>query len=149
VLLSKDEGYFPNERNHYKFKVRLDEIFDLIEKDRLPIPDIAVDLEPPLDEMKLGMSSKWSDRLKFHRRLKANVNPIRHEAGSAEFSKINDEIRKRGAKTLVAASFTIADDFRRGDVFTQDLMETPVTTVNWDVVSIMWYVSMMTAIRRA
>lgn len=144
VLLAKEDGYFPNERNIEKFRKRLFELMDGIASRGLAMPDIAVDLEPPLEEMELRRSKKKEDRRKARQRMKLNVDPARFQAASGEYRKLNEEIHQRGAKTLVAASPTIADDLRNGDVYTQDLLETPVTTVPWDRVSIMWYVSMLT-----
>jgi hypothetical protein len=144
VLLSKEDGYFPNERNIDKFRTRLFKLMDWIASRGFKMPDIAVDLEPPLEEMELRRSKKKEDRKRWRARMKLNVDPVRFEESSAAYRKLNDEIHERGAKTFVAASPTIADDLRNGNVYTQDLLETPVTSVPWDRISIMWYVSMMT-----
>jgi len=144
ALISKEEGYFPSGRTFPAFKKRVHELLDKIEAEKLRVPAIAVDLEPPLYLMEGLNWKKHSDRRRLRAELRGGLSKEQFDEWTRAFGALRDELADRGARTLVAASPTVPDDLRAGDFFTQGLMGTPVTTVDWDVVSIMWYVSMVT-----
>jgi len=60
----------------------------------------------------------------------------------AEFNHLVERLHSRGIKVLAAAASVAAEDILKGSTGIQDAMETPVSTVNWDVVSFMMYTSM-------
>lgn len=142
VLTSKEEGYFPSGRTFEAYRKRVHALLDKIEKEKLSAPHIAVDLELPLYYMELNLR-KRSDRLKLRSELREGLSTKRYDRWTREFSMLRDELALRGSRTLVAATPTIADDYRSGDHFTQGIFGAPITNVNWDIVSIMWYVSMI------
>lgn len=144
-LLSDDSGYWPNERNAGEFTVCVNSIYDWADKNKFSIPWLAVDLELPFYQAEVLKNSIGS--MVFFRKLieyyRGNRNHGRFYDSSAIYAKIIEDMHARGVKVLTAASNLVVDDIKAGTIGFQDAMETPISTVNWDTVSVMIYTSML------
>lgn len=145
VLMDDTHGYFPSEKNVEVYTGRVMQIYDWAEKNKFRIPWLAVDLEPPYYQMKrlqddTSPLGRGRELIKIARE---NRDLSRFYEASRRFQKLQEEIHARGSLTLTAASTMIVGDLVTGGTFFQDLNESPVATVQWDVVSFMNYTSMM------
>lgn len=143
LLLPDSLGYWPSERNADEFSQYLDEVFQFAKLHNLKVPWIAVDLEMPIYQgekvLRSPRGKKLIELLKIRRE---NKNLKRFKIATKKYEEIQDKINNFGAKTLVAAHHFVLDDVEADGVRFQDIMETPVSVVKWDVVSFMIYNSM-------
>ncbi len=143
LLLPKSHGYWPSERNAALFAQYLDETLDWAEHERVPVPWIAVDLELPFEQAQGYLRARGPARVwKLVNLVWSNLNVQRFEQALQTYRAVLEAIHARGARALCAAHDYIATDFP-SDHVVQDLLETPVTPVEWDVVSMMIYNSMV------
>lgn len=143
VLLSDESGYWIHEQNADIFHQHLEKIFDWADKNQLCIPWIAVDLEPPYYLLQKIEQSPWYQTIpEILKILHENRNPKRFASATKKFRKILELIHNNKAKTLAAVSNLVAEDIVTKQKNIQDLSETPVSTVEWDVLSFMIYNSM-------
>ena len=70
-----------------------------------------------------------------------NRNVGRYYEASRKFDSLCEYIHGRGAKTLCPIGNLVIEDMITGSAAFQDMMETPVTSVNWDILSVMVYTS--------
>ncbi|MFC1888347.1 hypothetical protein ACFL4G_01185, partial [Thermodesulfobacteriota bacterium] len=143
-LLPDEIGYWPNERNVDSFSAFVQEILDQVRTDGLRLPWIAIDMEPPIYQMD-ALKGTWGiDRLRTLASLaRANRNRPRFEAASDRYRSLLGVIHRAGAKTLVPVLPILSHELTRNGQGLQDLLETPITGIGWDVISLMIYNSML------
>ena len=144
-LLSREEGYFPNEKNAAPYAALVEEVLDWA-LDSGVVPDaVAVDLELPYGQMMAMLEGGTAGRSRAAlRMLRENRDARRFRDSWEGMSKLNSLIHSRGVRTVAAILPWVALELEGGHVLVQDLMETPVAGIDWDVLSPMWYVSMFT-----
>lgn len=141
-LLPDESGYWANEINAAEFAGRIEKIFDWAEHERFGIPWLAVDIETPFYQMERIKNTSGIDRLKhLISAFSENRDRGRFYDSSAAYGNLVGRMHARGVKVAAAAAGPVAEDFVKGAVGIQDALETPVSTVNWDVVSFMIYTS--------
>ncbi|MDE3074498.1 MAG: hypothetical protein KGJ86_03635 [Chloroflexota bacterium] len=138
LLLTEDQGYWPSERNAGLFRDYLTRVLEW----RAPAW-IAVDLEPPLWQMRArgrrGLAG-LPDWLRFAR---DNISPRRFEAAHQTFGEVIQLAHAAGTKVLCAAHDYLAEDLWLGRPAMQDLHEAPVLGLPWDAISVMLYGSLV------
>ena len=142
-LLAREKGYFPNEANVPAFAEMVHDLIAWAEGNGV-LPDmIAVDLELPLEQISifLGAQSGGGAR-KALDMLRENLNLQRFREARSGLIELNSWIRNRGIKTLAAVLPWVALELFGDGETVQDLMETPVAGIEWDLISPMLYVSM-------
>lgn len=148
-LLTDAQGYWPNERNADAFFEAVKQICGWADGNGIVLPWLAVDLEPPVYMMKDLKEGALAHKLRAARRLASeNRDRGRFLDASRRFGELNEFLHGRGCKTLVPIPSHVIPDFVTGSTTIQDLMETPVSTVNWDLVTAMIYTSMITGYSR-
>jgi hypothetical protein len=148
-LLPDAQGYWPNERNADVFFDYVREIFDWAQNSGFPLPWLAVDLEPPLYMMESIKQARPVARIGALRRLAGENRDLgRFYGASRRFEQMNEFLHERGCKSLVPIPSHVISDLVSGSTALQDLLETPVSTVNWDMVTAMIYTSMITGYSR-
>ena len=145
VLLPDEQGYWPNERNVVEFSDYVRRVFDWAEENKFALPEIAVDLEPPIYQMEaLKKAANPRERINVLRKcFGENRDHGRFYDASHRFEELNEFIHARGSRTLCPVPSHIVLDVATGGIGVQDLLETPITTVNWDMLSAMIYTSML------
>jgi hypothetical protein len=143
LLLSDELGYWPSERNVDEFSEYIDSIFEFAKKYNIQIPCIAIDLETPIYQANKILSEKGFKKiftlLKIYRE---NKNRERFYYATKKYSEILEKIHRNNTTTIVAAIPWIIEDVVAKNIKIQDILETPVTEVDWDVISFMIYNSM-------
>lgn len=144
-LLPDAQGYWPNERNADVFFDYVREIFDWSQANGFALPWLAVDLEPPLYMMDRVKQAGPVARIRELSRLAGENRDLgRFYAASRRFEQLNEFLHERGCKSLVPIPSHVISDIVSGSTALQDLLETPVSTVNWDMITAMIYTSMIT-----
>ncbi|HOL17999.1 MAG TPA: hypothetical protein PLY40_06900 [Bacillota bacterium] len=136
-------GYWPHEGNAPEFSDYVREIFQWARNEKVEVPWLAVDLETPYYQ--------WQDINRAHGAKKVsltlrhywnNRNRLRFAEAAKTYSALQQFLREQGCRTLVPVLPLLELDLLKGGVKLQDYLETPVTPVPWDVISVMQYNSM-------
>lgn len=143
-LLPRESGYFPGEDNIAEFRELTDRLLDWAGAYGV-VPDmIAVDQELPFSQMLEVLDADALERV--YRAVKvcaSNLDWRKYQAARDELRRLNSLIKDRGIRTLSACLPWVALEVDSSYEIMQDMMETPVMGVDWDVISPMVYVSMI------
>jgi hypothetical protein len=143
LLLPKEQGYWPSERNAELFASRVDELLRWADREQVRMPWLAVDLERPLWQAKLLDGAHGAGKLLAQTRVAAaNLNRRRFARAQAIYRNMAEGAHHSGLKLLCAAHEYILDDLVAGASLMQDLHEAPVLAVPWDAISVMLYTSL-------
>jgi len=142
-LLTREKGYFPNEANVQAYAEMVRELVEWAEGNGVNPDIIAVDLELPLEQISvfLGAQSGGGAGTTLDM-LRKNLDRRRYLEARSGLIELDSWIRSRGIKTLAAVLPWVAVELFGDGEIVQDLMETPVAGIAWDLISPMLYVSM-------
>jgi hypothetical protein len=141
--LSDALGYWPNERNALEFSSYVYEILTWTREKRVHLPWLAVDLETPFYQWReIGAAKGLKKAFTALRLYRSNRDQARFEEAAGIYRALQDYLRSQNCRTLVPVLPFLELDLKRGAVKIQDYLETPVTPVAWDVVSVMQYNSL-------
>ncbi|MDD5747974.1 MAG: hypothetical protein PHP64_02820 [Actinomycetota bacterium] len=143
-LLSVEDGYFPSERSFREYESFLERLIAWASENGV-LPDIvAFDLELPFSQMTRVVEARGLKIVPtVIEVLKENLNKPRFLEARKAFDALNLWVKSQSMKTLAAIFPFVLIDFEKGYGIVEDLMETPVTGIDWDFVSPMFYVSMI------
>lgn len=146
LLLPDEKGYWPNKTNVDDFGTMIRDLFDWTERKGLHLPWLSIDLEPSVEFADvLSGGSKFLSRSKlaieFYRRARKGRKDFTE--ASKKYQQLLDDIHGHQCKALAIAFFFHIDDIRKKREKFQAFFGLPVTTVQWDRVSLMIYNSMM------
>ncbi|MEW6201103.1 MAG: hypothetical protein AB1546_03955, partial [bacterium] len=144
VLLPDESGYWISERNADEFSYAVHRIYDWAGKEKFHIPWIAVDLEPPYYQLERIKKAGAAKVLELVRIFVENIDRPRFYDASRKFEQLQEFIHSCGSRTLVPVIPPVIEDIVRGTTGVQNVLESPVTTVQWDVINFMVYTSMIT-----
>ncbi|MBU4194819.1 MAG: hypothetical protein KKF66_07480 [Actinobacteria bacterium] len=143
-LLPCESGYFPGEDNIAEFRELTERLIEWAGAYGV-VPDmIAVDQELPFSQMREVLDAAPLERV--YRAVKvcaSNLGWSRYQGAKRDLRLLNSWIRERGIRTLSACLPWVALEVESTYEVIQDMMETPVMGVDWDVISPMVYVSMI------
>ncbi len=140
LLLSREQGYWPNESNAAAFRSAVLRLLAWIRSDDLPVDAIVFDMEPALAYAEALLADK--DQLKRTLwRLQAHRNPDAFETAKALFIEAVADVHAQGLKAVVVTVPQVLDDLQDGDEHLQDALDVPVTGVPFDEFSFMVYQS--------
>lgn len=143
-LLSLPEGYFPNERSVEPFSNLVEYVLEWSSAEGIQPDMLAFDLEIPFWQMQDLLTA--SPRKKLARALsilRENLDLERYLEARNALSSLNDRVRAQGIKTITAVFPWVALELDSEYELLQDLTETPLAGVHWDIFSPMLYVSML------
>ncbi|PKQ28808.1 MAG: hypothetical protein CVT63_00615 [Candidatus Anoxymicrobium japonicum] len=146
-LMEKERGYWPCERNISTYAELVRNQLEWAERNGI-LPDmVAVDLEmsllqvqkimsatSPVKKLRVALSQVWD-----------NLDRERYYKARGRLSELNDEIQDRGIRTLAAVLPWVGLELEWDVELIQDMVETPVAGISWDVISPTVYVSMIAA----
>lgn len=117
LLLSKEEGYWPNASNATRWVSFAEEIIDWVDKNSLRVKWIIADMEPAI----IASPLRISDRKNF-------------TSGKMEMKKFVDHAHEKGFKVMVTTLQFILDS-RNFEYY----LGLPISGIEWDEVSFMVY----------
>jgi hypothetical protein len=144
-LMGMESGYFPNEKNAAEYDGYVRRVIEWADSKAVTPDLLAVDLEMPFDQMTL-LLQQGPPRARLERLrgvLRENRDRAKYEGAKSIISELNDWIKARGIKTVVAVLPWVALEIEGDSEVLQDLMETPISGIDWDILSPMWYSSMI------
>lgn len=143
LLLDREEGYFPNERNVGPYAVFAEQVVEWASANGV-LPDlVAVDLELPFGQMTaLTDGAPAGKASRVLAMLRENRDPARYALAREALADLNDRLHGRGIRTIAALLPWVALELEGPSELVQDLMETPVAGIDFDILSPMWYASM-------
>ncbi len=134
-MLDRPAGRWPSAMNVDRYRDFVGSLFASLERDRVGVDVLAVDLEPPLEELDrvlhgdVRQAARWAQRGGLRRAAQA-------------FESLVSEVHARGAETLAAVVPAVLGDRRGGRVW-QRALGTPVDDVPFSRVSPMLYTSLV------
>lgn len=143
ILLSYEDGYWPNEKNAEEFLRAVKKFVEWKEEEKLEIERIIVDMETPYQRMKLleeAFSS--SDVLFVLNDLLQNISPADFSYAKRIYKNMVEWLHRKRIKVMVTTFPFLMDDLYDGDEDISDALDTPVYGIDWDVVSFMVYRSL-------
>lgn len=147
--MSDSQGYWPHEGNALEFSAYVHEIFHWAGKEQVQIPWLAIDLETPFYQWQELKSTRGLKKLATAlRHYKANRNRARFDEAAGTYLSLQEYLALQGCRTLVPVLPLLELDLLKDGVKLQDYLETPVTPVKWDIVSVMQYNSMFVGYSR-
>lgn len=146
LLLPKDQGYWPNERNAADFHRYALRLLQWARSRQLPIPWVAVDLEPPIQQADRLLALRGKPLFFYWALLstvRENRNPQRLRRGYARFERTLKLLHEHGARVQAAVFAYIVEDFVVGTNYFQDVTESPLVGLPWDAYSFMFYTTLL------
>ena len=147
--MTDEQGYWPHEGNATEFSAYVRQIFHWAEREQVKIPWLAVDLETPYYQWQEQCRARGLSKITITmRHYKGNRNRTRFDQAAELYLSPQEYISGQGCRTLVPVLPLLELDLVKGGVKVQDYLETPVTPVKWDVISVMQYNSMLVGYSR-
>lgn len=143
-LLPLEKGYFPGEKNVSEFIELVRELYDWARDGGITPDMIAIDQEIPFGQMTHVLEA--GPALQVARALKVAFSNIDRESflkAREDLRGLNSWIKERGMRSLSACMPWVVLELGGEHELIQDMTETPVGGVGWDIVSPMLYVSMI------
>lgn len=131
-LLEDGEGYWPSSHNAEAFERRVDAALEFVKKSGAAVHTVAIDLEPPLEELRGLLEGTSRARLDYVRARRR-----RGLTGVDVFRRIAARLADDAIETIAAAIPLVVID--PGGRFWDHVLATPVADVPWAVVSPMMY----------
>lgn len=148
-LLEDEKGYWASERNAKDFSETVLRLLDWADERGFHLPWIAVDLEPPHEQMQRFMNASGVSLLRAAWDIyNENRNPGRFKAASKRYRDLLRAMHQRNTRAVAPVPHPLWGDVMANTTHLQDLMETPVTPVRWDVLSFMVYTSTFASMTR-
>lgn len=144
-LMEQEQGYFPGEGNITEYSAMVRHMVEWSRKNEV-VPDmLAVDLEPPLQQMHevTGASTRLSKLKGVYDAMRDNLDRERYFKAKADLDELNHWIQDRGIRTVAAVMPWVGLELEGEHELIQDMSETPVAGIAWDVISPMLYVTMI------
>lgn len=140
ALLPEATGYWPSEGNVQAFANQVDRVLEWSNSQRLPLEWLAVDLEMPLPQVRAFRAAQGWRKLPVMLKIAhQNLTPTRYQGAVEQYRALQSRLESHGVKTLCAALDLVLLDLPGAAPVIQDLFETPVLDVPWNVVSFMLY----------
>jgi hypothetical protein len=136
-----DRGIWLNESNVADFASFANDLLDFAQQRGISVPWLNFDLEPDLD-----LAEQIADSIEGAgnpaaalRILLQQRDPVSYSRATDALHSVVDSLHARGVKVMGVALPWIVDDQADGDADIQDLLNTPVSSIPWDQLSIIVY----------
>jgi hypothetical protein len=139
LLLPRADGYWIGETNAERFVLALERLCEWRRRPGGPVFDaVSVDLEPAYDYSEALRTAKKSRPVAWLRLLASHVDPGRFEAARDLLARGVDRTRAAGLP-VHAVTYPLLLDQPEGELALEDALDTPVTDIDWDELSVMVY----------
>jgi hypothetical protein len=133
-LLPDELGYWACEKNADEFSKLINRIFDWAKQEKVNIPGIVIDMEPPLYQRNTTALT-----VDIKKMIRENRNESRFRKATERYREILKKIHSENCQVMTVTSYLILADYTFGTTFLQNFLETPVLMLNWDRISFMVY----------
>jgi hypothetical protein len=144
-LMEKDQGYFPGEGNLEEYSAMVRNLLDWALRNKVLPGTLAVDLEPPIQQLSrvFGARGGMAKLRGAFNAARHNLDKERYYTAKAVLDDLNGWVHVQGVKTLVAVMPWVALELEGDHELIQDMNETPVAGIAWDIISPMLYVTLL------
>jgi len=139
LLLSDKDGYWPNAENARLFYLHVISFIDWLDKNKLQVTELIVDMETPLALSRLmkgrliqGLQLEWQ-------RWLSQKNHEQFLSAQEIFHKLVKTVHQANLKIEVVTYPFIVHDARANNTAFQEFLQIPVTSIPWDSISLMVY----------
>jgi hypothetical protein len=139
LVLSRDDGYWPNEGNAELFRSEVQRLLARLSADRLRADAVVYDLEPALAYSEQLEAALSSDLAAVTELMRAHLDPAAFAAARAVFAASVEDVHAAGLRAVAVTYPQVVDDLADGDDDLQDGLDVPVEGVPWDEVAFMVY----------
>jgi hypothetical protein len=147
-VLSKEDGYWPNERNGPAYFDRVLGLLHRLGRNNIAVDWVAMDLEPPLEQVAEAARALPFRPGSVRRMAYDNLDAERFARSVDVFQEGLAQIHETGSQTL-AITFPLAvQDLEDGQPVWQDVMETPWSSLPSTRKGIMAYGSLVAGLSR-
>lgn len=140
LLLPDAQGYWPHAGNATVFTETAHQLMDWLEAEQLPLPILIADLEPSLADsqhLRQLLLQRHLPALWAH--LRQSQRALKLAAAREVFNRLIHELHQRGTQAWAVTYPLVVEDALAGNACFQELLQLPVTGVNWDAISLMTY----------
>jgi len=149
-LLNDEQGYWPSAVNAAEFCLRTREVAAFARQAGVRLSTIAVDLEPPLGVVRQLLQSTPVARVAHVagelRDLREPRRVRTRRDAKTMFGALRAELSAAGIETIAAVMPPIALDMAWQSGFWQALLQTPVHSPGWSVLSPMMYTTIISSL---
>lgn len=144
-LMEQEQGYFPGERNMDEYSAMVRHVVSWSEKNAVTPSMIAVDLEPPIQQLSkvFGASGGLGILRGAVGAARENLDRERYYRAKSVLEELNGWVQDQGIRTLTAIMPWVGLELEGDHELIQDMNETPVAGIAWDILSPMLYVTML------
>lgn len=140
LLLPDAQGYWPHAGNAEIFAQTAHRLMDWIDAEKLPLPVLIADLEPSLaDSLHLRQLLLQRHLPALWAHLRQSQRALKLAAAREVFNRLIHELHQRGTQAWAVTYPLVVEDAQAGNTCFQELLQLPVTGVNWDALSLMTY----------
>jgi hypothetical protein len=140
-MLGDEDGRWANARNAGAYCDLVRRMLDALERERIKPAEVAVDIEPPIAEVRAMLRSgrgAWAVAARAVGAAGASTARATAEAAAASYQSLCDELRARGVEpTAVVAPFAL------GSGVWERMLGTPAPVAAYSRVSVMLYTSIL------
>jgi len=139
-VMSKEDGYWVQERNLKKFSQFLDRIFEWAKENKIEIREVLIDFEPK-QFFELVDVENFGDFLFWARKTaRENIGKSKFEQSKQVVrQEIIEKIRSRGIKVTATFSNFGLEEIKGFSTAAQDFLEAPVFGLPWDRIDFQCY----------
>lgn len=140
VLLPYAIGYWPGETNAEQFATSAMAFAEWFIAEQLPVEWIVVDMETDVNTIgEINQLLEEGRYLELGALLLSHWTPLRFRQAAETYRQLVDDLHELGMRAMVVTAPMALDDMEDEDDTIQDIMDIPVSMVDWDEVSTMVY----------
>lgn len=145
ATMGDDMGYWINEKNALDFDHYIRELIEEIERQKLSIKGICIDMESPLkDVQRLSNPKSILDPvILFGKALTHNLNKNRYNKAKEILKGTCSYIRTKNLESYATCARHCYYDLRFDSEIMQNALEIPVFDIEWDKYNLMYYATMI------
>lgn len=145
ATLGDDMGYWINEKNAHNFDAYVRELVEEIEREKLKIKGICIDMESPLkDVQRLSNPKTILDPIAlFGKAITHNLNKTRYNRAKEILKGTCEYLRAKNLEGYATCARHCYYDLRFNSEFMQNALEIPVFDIDWDKYNLMYYATMI------
>ncbi|HYE10863.1 MAG TPA: hypothetical protein VEF53_11845 [Patescibacteria group bacterium] len=145
ATMRDDMGYWINEKNAHNFDSYIRELLEEIERQKLSIKGVCIDMETPLKDVQrlANPRSKLDPVILFGKAVTHNLNKNRYNKAKEILKETCNYIREKNLESYATCARHCYYDLRFNSEIMQNAMEIPVFDIEWDKYNLMYYATMI------
>ena len=145
ATLEDEQGYWINEKNAQAFDGYIKDLVGEIEREKLNIKGICIDMESPLHDVQrlINPKSKLDPLILFGKAVTHNLNKGRYNQAKETLRGTCDYIKSKNLEGYATCVRHCYYDLRFDSEIMQNALEIPIFDIEWDKYNLMYYATMI------